>query len=68
MPGRGVDEPVQSSPVIQLVKSSGRVPNVPAPAMDGRSDLLKAIRDGLQICSTSLGFIAFFKMYLNKNL
>jgi len=48
-PGRGGgDESVQSAPMIQLAKSSGRSGNPQAaPAMDGRCDLLKAIRDGI---------------------
>ena len=48
--GGGGDESVQSAPMIQLAKSSGRSGNPQAaPAMDGRCDLLKAIRDGNSI-------------------
>ena len=46
--GRGVDEQMgqSSSSPLQQAKAPTRVPNIPAPALDGRSDLLKAIRDG----------------------
>ena len=40
--GRGIDEQ-SSSPMLQPAK---RGPPIAVPALDGRSDLLKAIRDG----------------------
>jgi len=56
-PGRGVDEqmgPSSSSP-LQQAKAPTRVPNIPAPALDGRSDLLKAIRDGISLRKVEKG-------------
>lgn len=44
MTGRGVDETVQSP---QLLQPAKRGPAIALPALDGRSDLLKAIRDGI---------------------
>lgn len=55
-PGRGVDEAIQSSPMLQSAKSAPRGPSIPVPALDGRSDLLKAIRDGNSIAL----FFSFF--------
>lgn len=63
-PGRGVDEAIQSSPVLlQPAKLTPRGPPIPLPALDGRSDLLKAIRDGSlndYIISKSRAFVWFF--------
>lgn len=40
-------EAIQSSPLLlQAAKLTPRGPPIPVPALDGRSDLLKAIRDG----------------------
>ena len=58
-PGRGVDEAIQSSPILQPAKSTPRAPSIPLPALDGRSDLLKAIRDGILI-QTKLFMFCFF--------
>ncbi|KAK4018164.1 hypothetical protein OUZ56_000234 [Daphnia magna] len=55
-PGRGVDEAIQSSPVLlQPAKLTPRGPPIPLPALDGRSDLLKAIRDGISLRKVEKG-------------
>ncbi|XP_059353546.1 actin-binding protein WASF3-like isoform X3 [Daphnia carinata] len=55
-PGRGVDEANQSSPVLlQPAKLTPRGPPIPLPALDGRSDLLKAIRDGISLRKVEKG-------------
>jgi hypothetical protein len=56
-PGRGVVEAIQSSPLLlQAAKLTPRGPPIPVPALDGRSDLLKAIRDGNLNLSRLLNF------------
>ena len=42
---------MQSTPMLQPAKSRG--PTIPVPALDGRSDLLKAIRDGISLLFTA---------------
>ncbi|XP_046447102.1 wiskott-Aldrich syndrome protein family member 3-like isoform X2 [Daphnia pulex] len=55
-PGRGVVEAIQSSPLLlQAAKLTPRGPPIPVPALDGRSDLLKAIRDGISLRKVEKG-------------
>lgn len=55
-------EAIQSSPLLlQAAKLTPRGPPIPVPALDGRSDLLKAIRDGNLNLSRLLHFVSQLK-------
>lgn len=55
-------EAIQSSPLLlQAAKLTPRGPPIPVPALDGRSDLLKAIRDGNLNLSWLLNFVSQLK-------
>lgn len=55
-------EAIQSSPLLlQAAKLTPRGPPIPVPALDGRSDLLKAIRDGNLNLSRLLNFVSQLK-------
>ena len=66
-PGRGIEEAIQS-PILQPAKSTPRGPSIPVPALDGRSDLLKAIRDGTKGDDSLIRLIPFWKDFSHHNL